>query len=544
MAGARGKLPKESILFRGAVIDEPVVREIRRLMAVHRDRTRLGIARRVCRRFGWYRPNGDLADQAFLAVLRRLSTWGLLRLPPVRSGLRPKTSPPTSDLPSLVWPAAELPSHHHRTDQLVVRLVQPGERAAWRQYIARHHYLGHRPLVGESLCYVALLRGEVVALVGWAAAALKNTPRDAYIGWDQDTKYRRLSLVVNNIRFLVLPGDHGPNLASRVLAANLRRLSRDWRSRYGHPVHLAETFVDSSRFQGTCYRASNWTELGRTSGWSKQGTTYRNNGNPKTVFIYPLHRRARDLLNSVDDPDCSSNDKEARPLIKNIDQLPIEGKGGLIDLLRNLADFRKARGVRHTVGSVLAFAICATLSGMRSFGAIAQWAKELPCGDKDRLGCDRHTPASKDTFRRVLGGVDAQDIDQKVGIWLSAQTSLKGEGIALDGKTLRGSGDGDNPPVQLLSALLHREGIVLAQHRVPDKTNEIPGVVPLLKNVSLEGAVVTGDAMHAQKTTATHLVEEKQADYLFTVKDNQPTLRQHIEDLGLRSFSPSGRNGR
>jgi predicted transposase YbfD/YdcC len=96
----------------------------------------------------------------------------------------------------------------------------------------------------------------------------------------------------------------------------------------------------------------------------------------------------------------------------------------------------------------------------------------------------------------------------------------------------------------LLSALLHREGIVLAQHRVADKTNEITGVEPLLKNLTMQGAVVTGDAMHVQKATATFLVEEKKADYVFTVKENQPTLRKHIEDLGLSSFSPSRRNGR
>jgi len=223
---------------------------------------------------------------------------------------------------------------------------------------------------------VAFLKGEVVALIGWAAAALKNTPRDAYIGWNWDTKCRRLSRVVNNIRFLVLPGPPVPNLASQVLSANLRRLSRDWQTRYGHPVFLAETFVDTSRFHGTCYRASNWIELGRTSGWSRQRTTYRRNGTPKTVFVYPLHRRARALLSAEHDP--VRTDKEAATLAIDPARMPLEGKGGLIDVLRTVTDFRKRRGVRHTIGSVVAFAVCATLSGMRSFGAIAEWAKDQP----------------------------------------------------------------------------------------------------------------------------------------------------------------------
>lgn len=530
------------ITFRGTLVGEAEVRQIRKLIAQYRDRTQLEIARRVCRHFKWYRPNGDLAEQAFVGVLRRLGSRGVLRLPAPRSGARGQTACVSTSLPELRWPDVGLSSAGRSSDELVVRPIHAGERAAWRQYIARHHYLGHRLLVGESLCYVAFLKDEVVALAGWAAAALKNTPREAYIGWDRDTKYRRLSLVVNNQRFLVLPGDHGPSLASRVLAANLRRLSRDWQTRYGHPVYLAETFVDTSRFRGTCYRASNWIELGRTSGWSRQKTTYRHHGNPKSVFVYPLHRRARALLNAVDEP--IHNDKESPPLLTKLANLPLEGEGGLMDVLRGITDFRKRKGVRHSIGCVVAFAVSATLSGMKSIGAITQWGKELPRDAQDLLGCTRHTPPSEKTYRRVLGGVDAQEVDQKVGQWLAAELSLKGEGIALDGKTLRGSGDGDSPPVQLLSALLHREGIVLAQHRVPDKTNEIPGVVPLLEDLSMEGAVVTGDAMHTQKATATHIVEQKKADYLFTVKDNQPTLRQHIADLGLGSFPPSGRNRR
>lgn len=530
------------MVFRGTVIGEVEVRQIRRLIAQHQPSTQSAIASHVCRHFGWYRSNGALADQSCLGVLRRLMSRGLIRLPSPTRGGRRVVSAQCDPLAELHWPASTASSLSSPLEEIVVRPIHAGEHRAWRQFIDRHHYLGHRCLVGESLCYVAFLKGEVVALIGWAAAALKNTPRDAYIGWNWDTKCRRLSRVVNNIRFLVLPGPPVPNLASQVLSANLRRLSRDWQTRYGHPVFLAETFVDTSRFHGTCYRASNWIELGRTSGWSRQRTTYRRNGTPKTVFVYPLHRRARALLSAEHDP--VRTDKEAATLAIDPARMPLEGKGGLIDVLRTVTDFRKRRGVRHTIGSVVAFAVCATLSGMRSFGAIAEWAKDQPRDIKDRLGCTRHQPASQKTFRRILGGVNAEEIDENVGRWLAQRVSAEGEAIALDGKVLCGSGDGDRPPVQLLAALLHREGIVLAQHRVADKTNEIPGVIPLLKNLSMEGAVVTGDAMHAQKATAAHIVDEKKADYVFTVKDNQPTLRQNIKDLGLGSFSPSRRNGR
>jgi len=182
MKGLRGCLAEKVITFRGTVVGEAEVQRIRTLIAQHRDRTQLQIARRVCHHFKWYRPNGDLADQAFVGVLRRLRARGALQLPAPRVGVRRETASSSTDLPELRWPDAELPSETRGTGELVVRPIHAYERVAWRQHIARCHYLGHRPLVGESLCYVAFLKGEVVALIGWAAAALKNTPRDAYIG--------------------------------------------------------------------------------------------------------------------------------------------------------------------------------------------------------------------------------------------------------------------------------------------------------------------------------------------------------------------------
>lgn len=166
----------------------------------------------------------------------------------------------------------------------------------WRTYMARYHYLGCGTLVGESLRYAAWLGGELVALLGWAGATLHNAPRDQHLGWTAQQKRERLHLVANNVRFLILPWVRVPHLASRILGANLRRLSADWEAVYGHPVFLAETFVDRARFRGTCYRASNWLELGETRGFSRQGRVYRHHGHPKVVFLYPLGRHARERL--------------------------------------------------------------------------------------------------------------------------------------------------------------------------------------------------------------------------------------------------------
>jgi hypothetical protein len=121
---------------------------------------------------------------------------------------------------------------------------------------------------------------------------------------------------------------------------------------------------------------------------------------------------------------------------------------------------------------------------------------------------------------------------------------LAGRAVAVDGKTLRGGHDHGQPAPHLLSAILHQEAVVIGQIAVAEKTNEIPKLPQLLEPLPLEGAVVTADALHTQQDTARYLVETKKADYLFIVKDNQPTLRQDIADLDLKSFPPSAHHHR
>ncbi len=222
-----------------------------------------------------------------------------------------------------------------------------------------------------------------------------------------------------------------------------------------------------------------------------------------------------------------------------VNRLPLDGAGGLLELLRTVTDPRTPRGVRHSVLSIVALATCACLVGARSFEAIAQWAAECSREALQRLGCRRPTPPSEPTFRRVLQRLDAAALDAALGRWLAQQTRLAGQGLALDGKTVRGAREGAQPAPHLLSAVLHRDGLVLAQQAVGEKTNEIPCVQPLLAGVDITGAVVTADALHTQTETARYLVEEKQADYLLPVKDNQLSLKRDIAALQLDAFPPA-----
>ena len=149
--------------------------------------------------------------------------------------------------------------------ELQVRPVERREEARYQAQMTRHHYLGELPKIGETVWYVAIWREQWVAQLNLSAAALKCGVRDRWIGWDFRSQYGRLNLIANNSRFLILPGWHRPNIGSRVLSLTERRVAADWRTRFGHPLFLLETFVDPQRVHGGVWR---WCVLGRPTGWN------------------------------------------------------------------------------------------------------------------------------------------------------------------------------------------------------------------------------------------------------------------------------------
>jgi len=172
----------------------------------------------------------------------------------------------------------------------------PDERL-WDYLIERYHYLGHPRIVGAYLKYIARLDGRPVACLGWGSAAWKVGCRDAFIGWDPPTREANLDKVVNNVRFLILPWVRVTHLASKLLAVNVKILVRDWHDYYRQPLALLETFVEKDRFEGTCYKAANWLQIGLTKGRGKYDQhTY---SKPiKAVFVYPLRKDFREMLHA------------------------------------------------------------------------------------------------------------------------------------------------------------------------------------------------------------------------------------------------------
>ena len=283
-----------------------------------------------------------------------------------------------------------------------------------------HHYLGLKALVGRSLRYVAHYEGQWLALLGWASAAKKCAARDAWIGWSAPLQWQRIGLLANNARFLLLPGPRVANLASKILGANLARLSADWRSVHGQPLLLAETFVDPTRFAGTCYRAANWIEVGATRGFAKTNASYIEHGQSKRILVYPLVREARAILS------CPLPHAQLPRLSAKSLELSTAQAQTLLERLGSLPEVRSQQVRRHRLSSVLAVAVCSFISGARSSAAMLQWAERASQPRLRSLRCRwdarraRFIPPSEPTLRRVLAKLPVEQLQPILGDWLQA----------------------------------------------------------------------------------------------------------------------------
>jgi hypothetical protein len=390
-----------------------------------------------------------------------------------------------------------------------VRPVSAAEQPLWDRLMQQHHYLGFQGMIGESLRYVALYQDRWLALLGWSSAALKCGVRDQWIGWTQALKLQRLPLLANNCRFLILPGVRVPHLASRILALNLKRLSHDWHLSHGHPIWIAETFVDPELYRGTCYRAAGWAFLGHTRGFAKNHDIYTHHGRIKSVLVRPLRQ---DFLRKLSDPGFPP---PLKPRLFNM-KLSENDAYLLQKALLTIPDSRMPRGIRHHRLAILSIAVCAIICGAKSFDAIAQWGKACTQKMLKRLGCrkkpgtDFYEAPSEPAIRRFLQSLDGQAVDSAITGWLESIIGV-GVAIAVDGKTLKGARTPDGRQMHLLAAFLHQEAAVVAQALVPSTTNEIKVVKQLLDPVPMEGSVATLDALHTQQQTARYLVEEKKS---------------------------------
>jgi hypothetical protein len=286
----------ERILFqyRSLPLGEAGITFIKDVISHHYDKGRSHISRVLCEAWSWRQPNGKMKEYAARDLLLRLEEQGFICLPPRLCEKNNAFVKTYDQVPFFVDDALAGTVSDYPTPFFQIVAARGSYR--WDYLVHHYHYLGLPKLVGEHLKYEVFIDGQIVACLGWASAAWKIRDRDLFIGWDEQTKRKHLHLVVNDVRFLILPWVQVEHLASKILSMSLKRLSGDWREVFGHDVYLAETFVDTSRYQGTCYRASNWQYVGQTKGSAKKGNAYLYHGQPKAIYLYPLHRDFRRLL--------------------------------------------------------------------------------------------------------------------------------------------------------------------------------------------------------------------------------------------------------
>jgi hypothetical protein len=429
--------------------------------------------------------------------------------------------------------------------QVGVRLLEPWERERFDRLLIEKHYLHSARIGGRSLRYVAEFNGEWVALLCFSGAAPHVKAREKWIGWSVRQRARRLGFVVNNSRFLLLTDRHVyPNLASRVLGQALKALATDWPQQWGQSVLLVESFVDESQYHGTCYRACGFEAVGLTAGYGRSSRDYYvKHDQPKQLFLRALRpdaaailRRGRLPFSLADQEDDTSGPCPLRA----------EALGSLLEGFQTLGDPRRGHGLRHTQSFVLACATVGMLMGAGGYQAMADQCQKLNQRQLRALGCryddkqKQYRPPSDSTLFRVINRVDPVAFDRIVGQWMMGREISILERLAVDGKTLRGSGRTDGKPLQLLSAVTHRLRLTVGQLAIAEKSNEIPAYRPLLETIPrLEGSMITSDAMQCQQEAARYTTQERGADYLFGLKGNQEgILERATVKLPREFFSP------
>ena len=418
--------------------------------------------------------------------------------------------------------------------EVEVRPARADERRRWDALMAAHHYLGFRQFAGRGLRHVAAWRGHWLALVGWQSGAFKCAPRDRWLGWHRSVQFRRLHLIGNNTRFLILPEAAGMrNLASRTLGLSLRRLSADWRAAHGHPLELAETFVDPSRFRGVCYAASNWTRVGHAKGFARHNGAYTDpHSVPKEMFVRPLRSDAAARL--ADPADREEWSCRATPVRYAREELR-----SLRDLFAAMPDSRRGQGRKHGLAAVLSICALARLAGQRGPAATERFARGLEQRELRALGVwrdagGRWTPPSDSTICRVLADTDPDALADVLRQWAAPRLAESSDlpALAADGKRIRGANRhaGDGAHFETATLVTHG-GRPLASRCCRDEGGEKAALRALLEDVDLRGCALTLDALHACADTERAIVDVHGADHVLDVKANCPDAFAHLQAI-------------
>lgn len=282
--------------FRGREIRQEELSFLRQLIAENPALSRRALSAKVCQAWNWVQANGEPCAMVCRSLMLALHRAGHLTLPPPRSvavnnAIGHRRVRDVAIIDTTAWAGRLAP-----LGRLEIRQVRrTPDEDLFGQLLSRHHYLGYSRPVGEHLKYLVYAGERPIAALGWSSAPLQLNLRDQFVGAPKAAYRHHLHLIAYNTRYLIVPWVKVPYLASHLLAQIAGRISADWQELYRHPIHLLESFVDTERFRATCYRAANWTCLGRSQGLgtkSKPGAST----SIKELWVYPLCHNFRQRL--------------------------------------------------------------------------------------------------------------------------------------------------------------------------------------------------------------------------------------------------------
>lgn len=335
------------------------------------------------------------------------------------------------------------------------------DKEHWNHLVETHHYLQDATLCGPQIRYVVSYGDMALALLSFSSPSYHLIDRDNWIGWDEEQRERRLPLIVQNSRFLILPGKEIKNLASRAMALCLHRLGADWEGLYGFAPLIAETFTER-KYSGTSYKADNWQRVGITRGFSRDSTKfYRLNKSPKTIWVKELVPGAKGILSGEILPDNLARFELPPTPFRRAQTLNCKQLESLRDVLRSLTDSRRAAGRRYSLAGCLGIIALGFLVGCEGIKECAEIGSRLSKAQLRAIGIhphgrdQRHIAPCNVTLWRVISMVDTIEFERLIGVWFNANVDGLPKGLAVDGKTLCGSVDCDGHAQHVVSMVSH-----------------------------------------------------------------------------------------
>ena len=260
--------------------------------------SRSELARTVCEFLEWTTPAGSAKRAQCVSFLEVLEEAGLIKLPPLL--IAKQRSPLKSRLSEFQIDTTPITSELKAIEPIHLEIARAGtELKRWRHYVNKYHMLGDKQVFGSRVAYFIKSSETILGCLQFSASSWALSSRDQWIGWNVQDRKQRLHLIINNSRFLILPWVNIKNLASKVLAMSIKQIQEDWLREYCYAPVLLETFVDTSHFAGTCYKASNWIYLGEPQGRGRMDRERESALSRKAIYMYPLQKDFKDCLKGL-----------------------------------------------------------------------------------------------------------------------------------------------------------------------------------------------------------------------------------------------------